>query len=64
MQHCTVTHCVDKRRGWRIHWRKPLTALLDQAERLHRYRNLRSAMFADAVRHYDCGNCGQCGDCK
>ncbi len=36
-------------------WREALTALARPAVRLHRYRNLRSAMFYDAMHHDDCG---------
>jgi len=59
MQHCTDTRCVDQRSAWHFYLRKPLSTLLGPAERLHRYRNLSSAMFTDAVRHYDCDNCGE-----
>lgn len=37
----------------RISWRKALRALFAPAERLHRYRNLRSAMLYDALSKSD-----------
>ena len=36
-------------------WREALAALARPAIRLHRYRNLRSAMFYDAMHDHDCG---------
>ena len=36
-------------------WREALVALARPAVRLHRYRNLRSAMFYDAMDDHDCG---------
>ncbi len=36
-------------------WREALEALAGPAIRLHRYRNLRSAMFYDAIHDEDCG---------
>ncbi|MCH7821306.1 MAG: hypothetical protein IIA07_04750 [Proteobacteria bacterium] len=35
-------------------WRDVLVALASPATRLHRYRNLRAAMFDDATRNLDC----------
>ena len=37
----------------RISWRAALIALFGPAERLHRYRNLRSAMLYDALTKTD-----------
>ncbi len=49
----------DLRHRYRVRWKDALAALLGPAERLHHLRNLRSAMFYDAVRqvdrHDDCG---------
>lgn len=36
-------------------WRDALAALVGPAIRVHRYRNLRSAIFYDALCEYDCG---------
>lgn len=36
-------------------WRGVLTGLAGPAMRVHKYRNLRSAMFYDAMCDYDCG---------
>jgi len=36
-------------------WREALAALARPAISLHRYRNLRSAMFYDAMDDHDCG---------
>lgn len=35
-------------------WRSVLSALVGPAVRVHKYRNLRSAMFYDAVNDIDC----------
>ncbi|MDA0706869.1 MAG: hypothetical protein O2907_07140 [Proteobacteria bacterium] len=35
-------------------WRDALVALAGPATRIHRYRNLRSAAFYDAIREQDC----------
>ena len=37
-------------------WRDALKALASPAARVHRYRNLRSAIFYDAVDDVDCGD--------
>ena len=36
-------------------WRGALEGLLSPAIRVHRFRNLRSALFYEAVCRYDCG---------
>jgi len=36
-------------------WREALASLLAPAMRLHRYRNLRSAIFCDVMCEHDCG---------
>ena len=36
-------------------WRDVLTALASPAMRLHKYRNLRSAILYDTMHDYDCG---------
>ena len=36
-------------------WRDVIAALAKPAIRIHRYRNLRSAFYYDAIREYDCG---------
>lgn len=38
-------------------WRDALKALASPAKRVHRYRNLRSAIFYDAIDEVDCGDC-------
>ena len=35
-------------------WRDAFAALVKPAVRIHKYRNLRSAIFYDAVGEYDC----------
>ncbi len=43
----------DLRHRYRIRWRDALRALFAPAERLHQMRNLRSAMFYDAIDQLD-----------
>ena len=43
----------DLRHRFRVRWKDALSALLGPAERLHQLRNLRSAMFYDAVNQVD-----------
>ena len=35
-------------------WRDVIAALAKPAIRIHRYRNLRSAFYYDAIREHDC----------
>ena len=37
-------------------WRDAIKALASPARRVHRYRNLRSAIFYDAIDDVDCGD--------
>ncbi|MDX1509270.1 MAG: hypothetical protein R3358_13375 [Woeseiaceae bacterium] len=44
----------DARNMPKPHWRRVLTALAGPAVRVHKYRNLRGAMFHDAMDDVDC----------
>ena len=39
----------------KVKWREVLAQIAKPAVRVHEYRNLRSAIFNDAVSDYDCG---------
>ena len=39
----------------KVKWRDVLAQIAKPAVRIHEYRNLRSAIFYDAVREDDCG---------
>ena len=39
----------------RVRWRDVLAQIAKPAVRVHEYRNLRSAIFYDAMCDYDCG---------
>ncbi len=43
----------DLRHRFRLRWKDALGALIGPAERLHHLRNLRSAMFYDAIDQVD-----------
>ena len=44
----------DARNMPKPRWRAAFDAIIGPAMRIHKYRNLRSAMFYDAICHVDC----------
>lgn len=43
----------DLKGRYKVGWREALQALLGPAERLHKFRNMRSAMFYDAIERHE-----------
>ncbi len=60
MQHCHVNTCQvascdvpDPQEARLPVWRLGLEAVVDAANRLHHYRNLRARMFSQAMHRFD-----------